>query len=58
MASTGSKPLAGCNDIGARSYGSIASILQHGLDRAYPQEKVPDGAPIRHANIRGQRYYH
>ena len=46
------------NDIGARSYGSIASILQHGLDRAYAPEKVPDGAPIRHANIRGQGYYH
>jgi hypothetical protein len=46
------------NDIGARSYGSIASILQHGLDRAYAQEKVPEGAPIRHANIRGRRYYH
>ena len=46
------------NDIGTRSYGSIASILQHGLDRAYAQEKVPDGAPIRHANIRGQGYYH
>ena len=42
------------NDIGATSYGSIASILQHGLDRAYAQEKVPDGAPIQHANIRGQ----
>ena len=25
------------NDIGARSYGSIASILKHGLDRAYPR---------------------
>jgi transposase len=46
------------NDIGARSHGSIASILQHGLDRAHAQEKVPDGAPIRHANIRGQGYYH
>lgn len=46
------------NDIGARSYGSIASILQHGLDRAYAQEKVPDGAPIKHANIRGRGYYH
>jgi transposase len=46
------------NDIGARSYGSIASILQHGLDRAYAQEKVPDGAPIQHANIRGRGYYH
>lgn len=46
------------NDIGARSYGSIASILQHGLDRAYAQDKVPDGAPIRHANIRGHDYCH
>ncbi len=46
------------NDIGARSYGSIASILKHGLDRAYAQEKAPEGAPIRHANIRGQGYYH
>ena len=46
------------NDIGARSYGSIASILQHGLDRAYAQEKAPKGAPIQHANIRGQGYYH
>ena len=46
------------NDIGARSYGSIASILQHGLDRAYAQEKVPEGAPIKHANIRGRGYYH
>jgi transposase len=46
------------NDIGARSYGSIASILQHGLDRAYAQEKAREGAPIQHANIRGQGYYH
>ncbi len=46
------------NDIGARSYGSIASILQHGLDRACAQEKVADGAPIKHANIRGRSYYH
>ena len=41
------------NDIGATSYGSVESILQHGLDRAYAQEKPPDGQPIRHANIRG-----
>ena len=46
------------NDIGARSYGSIASILQHGLDRAYGQDKVPEGAPIQHANIRGPGYFH
>ena len=50
------------NDIGATSYGSIASILKHGLDRVQEQNTAPDGAkhgtPIRHANIRGQGYYH
>ena len=49
------------NDIGATTYTSIASILKHGLDRAPSQDSAPDaatGAPIRHANIRGQRYYH
>jgi transposase len=46
------------NDIGARSYGSIASILKHGLDRAPAQESAPQGAPIQHANIRGRGYYH
>ena len=45
-------------DIGARSYGSIQSILKHGLDRRPPQpvrqgELLPD-----HPNIRGPRYYH
>jgi transposase len=50
------------NDIGARTYGSIASILKHGLDRAAAQNTAQDddkpSAPIRHANIRGQGYYH
>ena len=46
------------NDIGATSYGSVASILRHGLDKAYAQDKAPDGEPIRHANIRGRGYYH
>jgi transposase len=46
------------NDIGATSYGSVASILRHGLDKAYAQENAPQGAPIRHANIRGRGYYH
>jgi transposase len=46
------------NDIGATSYGSIASILRHGLDKAYAQENAPEGEPIRHANIRGRGYYH
>jgi transposase len=46
------------NDIGARSYSSVVSILKHGLDRAYAQDTAPEGEPIRHANIRGQGYYH
>jgi transposase len=46
------------NDIGATSYGSIKSILQHGLDRAYAEEKPADAPPIRHGNIRGTGYYH
>jgi transposase len=46
-------------DIGARSYGSIQSILKHGLDRRPPKPArqgellLPD-----HPNIRGSRYYH
>jgi transposase len=46
------------NDIGATTYGSVASILRHGLDRAYAQENAPEGEPIRHAFIRGRGYYH
>jgi transposase len=46
------------NDIGAMSYGSIASILKHGLDKAYAQETASEGEPIRHVNIRGRGYYH
>jgi transposase len=43
--------------IGARTYGSIASILKTGLDRAF-DETVPDATPLLHANIRGRGYYH
>ena len=46
------------NDIGATTYGSIKSILQNGLDKAYANSKAPDDPPIRHANIRGRGYYH
>jgi transposase len=46
------------NDIGAKTYGSIKSILQNGLDRAYAPARAPDTAPIQHANIRGRGYYH
>jgi len=44
-------------EIGALTYGSVRSILDHKLDRqaAY---KPADGAPILHPNIRGGRYYH
>jgi transposase len=46
------------NDIGAKTYGSIKSILQNGLDRAYAPTRAADAAPIQHANIRGRGYYH
>ena len=54
------------NDIGATTYGSIKSILQNGLDKAYlraehdafAKPSTPDAAPIRHPNIRGRDYYH
>jgi len=45
-------------DIGARSYGSVHSILRNGLDRAYRPQPVPDELPVQHGNIRGSRYYH
>ena len=43
--------------IGATSYRSIASILKHGLDKAFA-ESAPQSDPIHHGNIRGQGYYH
>jgi len=46
------------NTIGTTTYGSVASILKHGLDRAFAQEATPDAPPIRHGNIRGSGYYH
>jgi transposase len=46
------------NDIGATSYGSIKSILQHGLDRAYANDEPPQAPPIHHRDIRGNGYYH
>jgi transposase len=46
-------------DIGARSYGSIQSILQNGLDRQ-PRRSGLQGEPALpdHPNLRGPRYYH
>src|SRR5271168_1664499 len=46
------------NNIRATTYGSIKSILQNGLDRAFAEPGTPDASPIRHANIRGRGYYH
>ena len=52
------------NDIGATTYGSIASILKHGLDKAYADDareafvREGDEAAVQHGNIRGRDYYH
>jgi hypothetical protein len=44
-------------DIGARSYGSIQSILKHGLDRRPPPQPARHGELLPdHPNIRGSRY--
>jgi hypothetical protein len=45
------------NDIGATTYGSIKSILQHGLDRAYATRSRWTGRRSDTA-IRGTSYYH
>ena len=44
-------------DIGARTYGSVKSILDNNLDRRPARQRATDGTPILHANIRGPRYY-
>ena len=46
------------NDIGATNLGSIKSILEKGLDKAYAASRAPDPEPIHHGNIRGRGYYH
>jgi transposase len=54
------------NDIGATTCGSITSILQNGLEKAYlhpdpghsSKSAPPDAQPIHHENIRGRGYYH
>jgi transposase len=45
-------------DIGARSLGSVQSILRYGLDRTCRPEPVPDEPTFEHGNIRGRGYYH
>lgn len=44
-------------EIGARTYGSVKSILDNNLDRQASQRTANDPA-IVHSNIRGARYYH
>ncbi|MBM3564349.1 MAG: IS21 family transposase [Alphaproteobacteria bacterium] len=45
-------------EIGAKTYGSVKSILDNNLDRRPAPKRGTDGTPIQHANIRGPRYYH
>ncbi len=45
-------------EIGALSYGSVASILKHRLDRTSSPTAPAEGAPLLHDNIRGSGYYH
>ena len=44
-------------DIGARTYGSVKSILANNLDRRPSPKRSADDAPILHPNIRGAGYY-
>jgi transposase len=44
-------------DIGARTYGSVKSILANNLDRRPSPKRSADDAPILHSKIRGPRYY-
>jgi len=43
-------------EIGALTYKSIASIVEHRLE--CKGERDPQSTPILHVNIRGSRYYH
>jgi len=44
-------------EIGARTYGSVKSILANNLDRQ-GTKRAPDSPAIVHPNIRGPHYYH
>ncbi|MBU6408656.1 MAG: IS21 family transposase [Alphaproteobacteria bacterium] len=45
-------------EIGARTYGSVRSILDNNLDRRPTSGRAAqEAAPILHPNIRGSRYY-
>jgi hypothetical protein len=43
-------------EIGARTYGSVKSILENKLDRRAAPKRPAETAPIRHPNIRGQNW--
>jgi transposase len=45
------------NQIGGRSYKSVASILKNGLDHKPLPDENASSTPIDHANIRGGKYY-
>jgi transposase len=45
-------------DIGARTYGSVKSILDNNLDRHAASPRGPGSVAIHHRNIRGRHYYH
>jgi transposase len=44
-------------EIGARTYGSVKSILDNNLDRQAPPRRAANDPAILHSNIRGARYY-
>lgn len=44
-------------DIGARTYGSVKSILANNLERRPSPKRTADDPPILHPNIPGPRYY-
>jgi len=51
------RPRRGRFDIGARTYGSVKSILDNNLDRHAATQRAADGVTVLHRNIRGSRYY-
>jgi transposase len=44
--------------VGARTYGSVKSILDNRLDGQPVRQGAEEGMAILHPNIRGPRYYH
>lgn len=45
-------------NINALSYGSLKSILKHGLDIKRLTAPAETCLPLEHANVRGPHYYH